>query len=139
MAPTECFHAVSFKTFKPPSVRDDLYTLHSVISIRHTMRYFALGIRPSINAVKKCCVGRAHHSATAELVRIGSGGITVTGKVGVWLGKPEEAYVMLPPETSHDLQAGSLLTGGCSLTKDLKTYPLSFYHDTRHFAHGMLP
>ncbi len=52
----------------------------------------------------------------------------------MWLGDPENTYVMFDSEISKAFQAENILQGGCSLGQDTE---LDFHHDTRHFSHSM--
>jgi hypothetical protein len=79
---------------------------------------------------------RAHHSATGRFITIGSQGTPVTREIEIWLGDPGNSYVMFDPEIGRMFMAGTTLQGGCSLAQDPDLYPLTFYHDTRHFSHG---
>ena len=58
----------------------------------------------------------------------------------VRVGDPEEAYVMIPPEVGRALQAGSSFFSNTSAPAHGSDgrYALTFFHDTQHFALGIV-
>jgi hypothetical protein len=103
-----------------------------------SMRHIIPQIRISTRAFKKPPVTtyRAIHTATAKFITISPQGTPATREVEVYLGDPEEAFVLFDPEISKAFKRGTILQGGCSLAHDQDLYPLNFYHDTRHFSHS---
>ncbi|RDL37113.1 uncharacterized protein BP5553_04546 [Venustampulla echinocandica] len=101
------------------------------------MRHIIPQIRICTRAVKKPPVTtyRAIHTATAKFITISPQGAPATREVEVYLGDPEEAFVLLDPEICQAFKRGTMLQGGCSMAHDQYLYPLKFHHDTRHFSH----
>jgi hypothetical protein len=102
---------------------------HTIPQIRFFTRAFK---KPSATTY------RAIHTATAKLITISPGGTPATREVEVYLGDPEEAFVLFDPEISQAFKRRTILQGGRCLAHDQDLYPLNFYHDTRHFSHSKL-
>lgn len=68
---------------------------------------------------------------------LNSSGKLVTEEVKIFRGDPHEAYALIPPEIGRAPQTGTALSNGTSLTKDPERHALTFFHETRTFAHGM--
>ena len=54
----------------------------------------------------------------------------------IFHGDPHEAYILILPEIGRALQAGAALSKGTSLNKDPEKHALTFFHETRTFAHS---
>ncbi|KAH7399647.1 hypothetical protein BKA66DRAFT_452276 [Pyrenochaeta sp. MPI-SDFR-AT-0127] len=90
----------------------------------------AVNGRPSYAAA-----ARAFHNATAEFTKLGPEGTLVIKEVSIRVGDPGEAYICIPTEVGFALQASSCLAHiPSALPKRLDRLPLSYFHDTQHFA-----
>ena len=76
------------------------------------------------------------HSRKAEFVTKDTHGSLESRIVNVWLGDPHEAFTLIPPEIGNAFKAAQLWQSGSTMTKDPDICPLTFYHNTHHFAHG---
>ncbi|KAF2864669.1 hypothetical protein BDV95DRAFT_508914 [Massariosphaeria phaeospora] len=91
--------------------------------------------RAAIGRPCYAAAARAFHAATAEFTNLGPEGTFVTKEVSIRVGDPGEAYVVIPTEVGYALQAGSCLTTRSSaLPNRPDRFPLSYFHDTQHFA-----
>ncbi|MCJ1361122.1 hypothetical protein MMC16_000219, partial [Acarospora aff. strigata] len=99
------------------------------------MRFLAPRIRTSIPSPRKPTLRRTLYSRQAEFITSDPQGSLVTRKVAVDLGDAHEAYAMLPTEIGHAFRDGIFSNGALSPPRDPELCPLTFYHDTRHFAH----
>jgi hypothetical protein len=93
---------------------------------------------------ERTCVAasRAFHKATAELTNLGPEGTLVKEEIPIRVGEPKEAYVCVPTEVGYALQAaGSRLSNGSSSARSKRPdrVPLTYFHDTQHFALGRCP
>ena len=100
------------------------------------MIYLALRMRASLLSLRYPFGARAIHSTKAEFVTNGSRGSLESRIVDVWLGDPYEAFTLVPPEIGNAFKVARLWQSGLTMTKDPDICPLTFYHDTHHFAHG---
>lgn len=92
---------------------------------------------PSIRVVRTVKGFRNFYAATGSFVSLNSRGSPVTEEVKIFHGDHHEAYVVIPPEIGHALQAGPLLTNNMSKHQDPERHALTFFHETKTFAHGM--
>ncbi|KAL2367678.1 hypothetical protein BDBG_07062 [Blastomyces gilchristii SLH14081] len=83
---------------------------------------------------RRACIYRSLHTKLAEFITLDYKGSLVTQNVNVDLGHAHEAFTMLPKETGYAFRAGIH-----SLARDSDQCPLTFYHDSRYFAHESLP
>ena len=85
------------------------------------------------------------HRAAAEFTRHGVDGKLLTNTEDIWVGDPDDAFVMIPREVgdvfshflgrrSGGLALDSATTGGSNVGN--ARLPLVFYHDTQCFVHG---
>lgn len=81
---------------------------------------------------------RFYYKATADFTNYSSNGKLSTSEVSIRVGDPQEAYVMIPPEVGRALQAGGFLSNSSAPTHISDRYALTFFHDTQHFAHGIV-
>ncbi len=86
---------------------------------------------------------RGFHDVTATLVKLGDNGQCVTTQHTITVGEPNQAYVLIPVEVGRAFAAvaaaGMQQSSGFGLGArnwEIKR-PLWFFHETRHFAHGM--
>lgn len=82
---------------------------------------------------------RSFHNDTATLVNIGANGELVTTQHPITIGEPHEAYVIIPVEVGRAFQAVAAIhqrLGFGVRNSDIKR-PLWFFHETKHFAHGI--
>ncbi len=94
---------------------------------------------PSIHVFRTVKGFRNFYAATGSFVSLDSHGSPVTEEVKIFHGDDHEAYVVIPPEIGYALQAGSLLTNNMSRYQDPERHALTFFHETKSFAHGMQP
>ncbi|OAX82949.1 hypothetical protein ACJ72_02700 [Emergomyces africanus] len=91
----------------------------------------------------RTCVYRFFHTKQAEFITLDYKGSLVTQNVNVDLGHAHEAFTMLPKEIGYAFRAGihsnSRSLSVDSLARDSDQCPLTFYHDSRYFAHESLP
>ncbi|OJD14562.1 hypothetical protein AJ78_05112 [Emergomyces pasteurianus Ep9510] len=94
-------------------------------------------------ATSRACVYRSLHTKQAEFITLDYKGSLVTQNVNVDLGHAHEAFTMLPKEIGYAFRAGihsnSRSLSVDSLMRDSDQCPLTFYHDSRYFAHESLP
>lgn len=90
----------------------------------------------------RSCVYRSLHTKQAEFITLDHKGSLVTQNVNVDLGHAHQAFTMLPKEIGYAFRAGIYSSSGSfsvdSLARDADQCPLTFYHDSRYFAHGKL-
>jgi hypothetical protein len=82
---------------------------------------------------------RGFHDDTATLVELGANGQLVTTRHPITIGEPHEAYVMIPVEVGRVFQAVAATHQSLGLgvrNSEIKR-PLWFFHETKHFAHGI--
>ena len=86
----------------------------------------------------KCSVRSFHHE-TAILVNLGANGQLVTTQHPITIGDPHEAYVMIPVEVGRVFQAVAAThqSPGFGVRNSEIKRPLWFFHETKHFAHGI--
>ena len=82
------------------------------------------------------CSRRSFHHDTAILVNLGANGQLVTTRHPITIGEPHEAYVMIPIEVGRVFQAVAASPGFDVRDSEIKR-PLYFFHETKHFAHGI--
>lgn len=90
----------------------------------------------SIKAIRTVRNARFFHTAIGTFVTLDSSGKPVTKEVKLSHGDPNESYVLIPPEIGYALQAGSVPSNGMSLREDPEKHALTFFHETKTFAHG---
>ena len=82
---------------------------------------------------------RSFHDDTATLINLGANGQLDTTQHPITIGEPQEAYVMIPVEVGRVFQAAATTHQSPSFgvrNSEIK-YPLWFFHETKHFAHGI--
>jgi|SRR5271155_659101 len=82
---------------------------------------------------------RNFHHDTATLVNIGANGQLVRTQHPINIGEPHEAYVMIPVEVGRVFQAAATThqSPGFDIPNSEIKRPLWFFHETKHFAHGI--
>jgi hypothetical protein len=85
------------------------------------------------------CSRRSFHDDTATLVNLGADGRLVTTQYPIIIGEPHEAYVMIPVEVGRAFQAVAAThqSPGFRVRHSEIKRPLWFFHETKHFAHGI--
>lgn len=85
------------------------------------------------------CSRRSFHDDTAILVNLGANGQLVTTQHPITIGDPHEAYVMIPVEVGRVFQAVTAAhqSPGFGVRNSEIKHPLWFFHETKHFAHGI--
>lgn len=81
---------------------------------------------------------RAFHDAKAEFVTLGATGSLSTHKIDVFVGEPRETYVIFSKEIGFAIRSAIARQTGVCFSPDPEKVPLTFFHTSRHFAHGML-
>ena len=61
----------------------------------------------------------------------------MTRKLDIFIGDPQEAYIIVEREVGFAIKASIIQQTGPSLSPDPEKLPLNYYHKTRHFAHSM--
>jgi hypothetical protein len=82
---------------------------------------------------------RSFHDDTAALINLGANGQLDTTQHPITIGEPHEAYVMIPVEVGRVFQAVAVTHQNPSFgvrNSEIKC-PLWFFHETKHFAHGI--
>ena len=92
-----------------------------------------------IKAIRTVRTARFFHPAIGTFVTLDSSGKPVTEEVKLIHGDPNESYILIPPEIGYALHAGSVPSNGTSLVDDPKKHALTFFHETKTFAHGKQP
>jgi hypothetical protein len=85
------------------------------------------------------CSLRGFHDDTATLVNLGANGQLVTTQHPITIGDPHEAYVIIPVEVGRVFQAVAATHQSPDFgvrNSEIKR-PLWFFHETKHFAHGI--
>ncbi|PVI01539.1 hypothetical protein DM02DRAFT_627578 [Periconia macrospinosa] len=77
---------------------------------------------------------RAHHTATAKFTSLGPKGAPVTKEISIHACSPGGAYVMIPTEVGFALRAASSLPQPPVPPQRGERLPLTYFHDTQHFA-----
>ncbi|KAF2806082.1 uncharacterized protein BDZ99DRAFT_395094 [Mytilinidion resinicola] len=120
-------------SFNPPLK----YLLKSLLKYTAIARpfYAPSPFRAAIGPPCFATTTRACHIATAEFTDLQPDGAVVTKEVFIRVGDPGEAYVLIPTEVGYALKAGSCLASSSSaLPKRPDRFPLSYFHNTQHFA-----
>lgn len=82
---------------------------------------------------------RAFHDGKAEYVTLSANGSLAKHKIDVFVGEPHESYVIFSKDIGHAFRSAIARQIGVCLSSDPEKVPLTFFHTSRHFAHGMLP
>ena len=79
---------------------------------------------------------RAFHDAKADFIFYGSRGSLTTRKLDIFIGDPHETYIIFDKDVGFALKSAIAKQAGVPLPSDLEKLPLSFFHDSLHFANG---
>ncbi|KAK2593513.1 hypothetical protein QQS21_008779 [Conoideocrella luteorostrata] len=82
---------------------------------------------------------RALHEAKAKLVTFDTKGSLKTQILDIFIGEPHEAFVIFHKEVGLALKSAITKQTGICLSSDPEKFPLTFYHETLHFAHATVP
>ncbi|RDA94206.1 hypothetical protein CP533_0628 [Ophiocordyceps camponoti-saundersi (nom. inval.)] len=82
---------------------------------------------------------RAFHDAKAEFVTIGETGSLTTQKMDIFIGDPHQTYIIFDKDIGFTMKSAIASQPGVApFFPDPEKVPLTFFHASRHFAHGML-
>ncbi|EFY92276.1 hypothetical protein J3458_000871 [Metarhizium acridum] len=82
---------------------------------------------------------RAFHDAKAEFITFDAKGSLKTRNLDIIIGEPHQAYIMFDKEVGFAMKSAITKQTGICLTSDPEKIPLTFFHETLHFAHAMVP
>lgn len=79
---------------------------------------------------------RAFHDGKAEFIMFDAKGSLQTQQFDIFIGEPHQAYIIFHKEIGLAMKSAIARQTGICLTLDPEKIPLTFFHDTLHFAHG---
>ncbi|TWU72859.1 hypothetical protein ED733_003317 [Metarhizium rileyi] len=84
-------------------------------------------------------VRRAFHDAKAHFITLDARGSLATQNIDLFIGEPHEAYIISQKGIGLAMKSAITNQTGMCLASDPEKIPLTFFHDTLHFAHAAVP
>lgn len=91
----------------------------------------------SISVNRPPCFRRAFHDAKAEFTTFDANASLTTRQLKIFIGDPHEAYIVFATDVGFAMKSAIAKQTGVRLASDPEKVPLTFFHDSRHFAHDM--
>ncbi|KAM4056026.1 hypothetical protein HRG_002951 [Hirsutella rhossiliensis] len=82
---------------------------------------------------------RALHEAKADFITLDSNGSPTTRKLDIFIGDPHEAVIAFDKDVGFAMKSAIAKKTGMCHVSDSEKMPLTFFHASRHFAHGAIP
>ncbi|RSM09761.1 hypothetical protein CDV31_007501 [Fusarium ambrosium] len=82
---------------------------------------------------------RRFHERKADFVTLDANESLETRKLHVITGDPHEAYVIVDQDVGFAMRSAIVKQTRSSLASDAEKIPLAFHHESRHFAHDLVP
>lgn len=95
--------------------------------------------RPALQRrVKAPLQTRSFYPAKAQFVAINEEGTPTSSETEIRIGDEHQAFIYINPSLGDKIKYAVMQQTGVGNTQNLKKLPMVFYHESRHFAHGLL-
>ncbi|EGX92886.1 hypothetical protein CCM_04258 [Cordyceps militaris CM01] len=79
----------------------------------------------------------AYYSAKVDFITLNSKGSLTSKQIDIFIGDPGQAFVIFSKDVGFAMKVAITQQSGMSLVSDPERVPLTFFHESRHFAHNM--
>ncbi|KND88058.1 hypothetical protein TOPH_07252 [Tolypocladium ophioglossoides CBS 100239] len=93
----------------------------------------------SLNLNRHLLFRRAFHDAKADFITLDAKGSLTKRELDIFIGDPHQTYITFGKDVGFAMNSTIVKQTGMCLASDPEKVPLTFFHDTRHFAHDAVP